>query len=88
MSPSKTKEQLQASASSRLAAVASALDTKKPAFKNPNHLKFAAGHPKGLPVHWSPLNPVQFLLRSAYIRPHRIALKHPAIGVEWTYSEW
>lgn len=58
------------------------------AFSNPNHLKFAAKLPKGLPVHITPLNPINFLLRSAFIRPHRIALKHPAIGVEWTYAEW
>jgi hypothetical protein len=83
-----SKDHLQAAAAGRLKSVASALDTTKPAFKNPNHLKFAAGTPPGLPVSWTPLNPVQFLLRSAYIRPHRVALKHPAIGVEWTYSEW
>lgn len=57
-------------------------------FSNPNHLKFQARLPAGLPVHITPLNPVNFLLRSAFIRPHRVALKHPAIGVEWTYSEW
>lgn len=57
-------------------------------FSNPNALKFQAKLPKGLPVHITPLNPVNFLLRSAFIRPHRVALKHPAIGVEWTYSEW
>jgi hypothetical protein len=87
MSPP-SKQQIQAAAASRLQSVSSALDKSAAPFKNPNHLKFSAGQPAGMPVWWSPLNPVQFLLRSAYIRPHRIALKHPAIGVEWTYAEW
>lgn len=90
MSPTK-KEQIQASAARRVQAVASALGGTPPApapFKNPNRLQFQAGLPDGLPVWLSPLNPVQFLLRSAYTRPHRVALKHPALGVEWTYSEW
>lgn len=79
---------IQASAVNRLKAHASALDNKKPAFKNPNHLKFAASPPPGQPVWYTPLNPVQFLLRSAFIRPNKMALKHPALGIQWTYAEW
>lgn len=81
------KSDIQASAKGRLQHIGSQLSGEK-SFFNPNRLKFAPGLPKNLPVHKTPLNPVSFLLRSAYIRPQRIALKHPAIGVEWTYAEW
>lgn len=59
-----------------------------PNFKNVNALKFQAGIPKGLPVHHTPLNPVSFLLRSATIRPNRVAMVHPAKNASWTYAEW
>lgn len=59
-----------------------------PDFHNPNALKFQAGVPKGLPVHHTPLNPVSFLLRSATIRPDRVAMVHPAKNASWTYAEW
>lgn len=57
-------------------------------FKNPNALTFQAGIPKGLPVHYTPLNPVSFLLRSATVRPNRVAMVHPAKNASWTYAEW
>lgn len=84
MSPA-SKDQLQSQASTRLKHHASQLNSRH---RNPNALKFQAKPPPGLPVHITPLNPVQFLLRSALIRPRRVALKHPGIGVEWTYAEW
>lgn len=81
------KNDIQASAASRLQHISKQLDGKK-TFFNPNRLKFTAALPKGLAVNNTPLNPLSFLLRSAYIRPQRIAMKHPAIGGEWTYAEW
>lgn len=57
-------------------------------FNAANHLKFQASLPKGLPVNKTPLNPVSFLLRSATIRGERVALQHPAKGLQWTYAEW
>lgn len=81
------KNDVQAAAAGRLQHIGKQLDGEK-TFFNPNRLKFAPGLPKGLNINQTPLNPLSFLLRSAYIRPQRIALKHPAIGVEWTYAEW
>ncbi|CAK9781994.1 acetyl-CoA synthetase-like protein [Cutaneotrichosporon oleaginosum] len=81
------KNDAQAQAAGRLQHIGSQLDGEN-TFFNPNRLKYAASLPKGRPVNNTPLNPLTFLLRSAYIRPQRIAMKHPAIGVEWTYSEW
>lgn len=88
MSPDGKGSSIQAAAANRLQQIASVLGKDTPKFVNPNRLKFVAGLPAGLPVHITPLNPVNFLLRSAYIRPHRVALKHPDLGVEWTYAEW
>lgn len=59
-----------------------------PNFNNSNALKFQAGIPRGLPVHHTPLNPVSFLLRSATIRPNRVAMVHPAKNASWTYAQW
>ena len=65
-----------------------AADGQQSPFHNPNALKFQAGYPKGLAVNHTPLNPVSFLLRSATIRPDRVAMVHPAKNAQWTYAEW
>jgi hypothetical protein len=57
-------------------------------FVNEHRNKFEPGLPAGLPVNHTPLNPVSFLLRSATIRPNRVALQHHDLGVQWTYAEW
>lgn len=80
------KNDAQSQAAGRLQHIGSQLGEQT--FFNPNRLKYVAGMPKGRAVNNTPLNPLTFLLRSAYIRPQRIAMKHPAIGVEWTYAEW
>ncbi|GAA6058741.1 hypothetical protein JCM10212_003429 [Sporobolomyces blumeae] len=55
----------------------------------PSHsLRFRPALPAGLPVHWTPLNPISFLLKAASIRPDHPAIVHPARGVAWTYREW
>lgn len=80
------KNDVQAQAAGRIQHIGTQLDGNQ-TFFNPNRLKYVPGV-KGRAVNNTPLNPLTFLLRSAYIRPQRIAMKHPAIGVEWTYSEW
>ena len=77
----------------RLRQIATAITGSGPAkedpnFRNPHRPQFLPSLPKGLKVNHTPLNPVSFLLRSATIRPNRIAVQHPAKGVSWTYSEW
>jgi len=57
-------------------------------FNNPNRLKFQPTLPPGLAVNHTPLNPVNFLLRSATVRPKRVAVIHPAKNAKWTYEEW
>ncbi|KAJ6604460.1 hypothetical protein DFH09DRAFT_1122770 [Mycena vulgaris] len=46
--------------------------------------------PKGLPVHFQPLNPLQFILRAAEIYPDKVALVHPDVPypVSYTFSVW
>ena len=41
-----------------------------------------------LPVSFTPLNPITFLLKAASIRPNHIAISHPETGRSWTYEEW
>ncbi|KAJ7932595.1 hypothetical protein B0H13DRAFT_2227747 [Mycena leptocephala] len=42
--------------------------------------------PKGLPVHFQPLNPLQFILRAAEIYPDKLALVHPDVKYPVSYS--
>jgi hypothetical protein len=44
--------------------------------------------PKGLPVHFQPLNPLQFILRAAEIYPDKLALLHPEGPVSYSFSVW
>ncbi|KAG8905434.1 hypothetical protein FRB99_008980 [Tulasnella sp. 403] len=49
--------------------------------------------PKGtnVPVNYSPLNPIQFLLRAALIHPDKLAIMHPdaAAGpIQYSYAVW
>lgn len=44
--------------------------------------------PAGLPAHFTPLNPVAFLLKAASIRPNHPAIVHPEKGLSWTYEQW
>lgn len=43
-----------------------------------------------LPVSFSPLNPIQFLLRAALICPDKLAIAHPNVKhpVYYTYGTW
>ncbi|GAA5919156.1 hypothetical protein JCM1841_002476 [Sporobolomyces salmonicolor] len=55
----------------------------------PDHAtRFRPALPAGLPIHWTPLSPISFLLKAAQIRPLHVALTHPRRGVEWTYQDW
>lgn len=46
--------------------------------------------PKGLPVYFQPLNPLQFILRAAEIYPDKLALVHPDVKdpVFYSFSVW
>lgn len=56
--------------------------------EQPLATRFRPALPPGLPVSYTPLNPVTFLLRAAQVRPNHTAIVHPEKGLSWTYSEW
>ncbi|KDQ63757.1 hypothetical protein JAAARDRAFT_148420 [Jaapia argillacea MUCL 33604] len=56
----------------------------------PSYPTYRRHHPKGLPVHIHPLDPVGFLLRGAQIYPDQLAVVHPDVPkpVAYTYAVW
>lgn len=50
--------------------------------------RFRPTLPDGLPVSYTPLNPVTFLLKAALIKPHHLAVVHPEKGLSWNYLDW
>ncbi|GAA6022650.1 hypothetical protein JCM11491_001152 [Sporobolomyces phaffii] len=55
---------------------------------SPHASRFRPSLPDGLPINYTPLNPLGFLLKAASIRPDHVAILHPARDLEFTYREW
>ncbi|KAJ7706385.1 hypothetical protein B0H17DRAFT_1036989 [Mycena rosella] len=66
------------------------LFTPTPASVPPPNAGLTLSQPKGLPVHFQPLNPLQFILRAAEIYPDKLALLHPDVPypVSYSFSVW
>ncbi|KAG9012722.1 hypothetical protein FRB93_001275 [Tulasnella sp. JGI-2019a] len=67
--------------------------TPTPASIPPKDALYKMAFPSGasLPVHFSPLNPVHFILRAALIYPNHLAVLHPGAPggpVQYTYATW
>ncbi|GAA5961273.1 hypothetical protein JCM3765_002894 [Sporobolomyces pararoseus] len=70
----------------RLNQVASHLE---PSPASPPHFqRFRPSLPPNLPINYTPLNPLSFLLKAASIRPDHTAILHPARNLKFTYREW
>ncbi|KAJ6509337.1 hypothetical protein C8R47DRAFT_965916 [Mycena vitilis] len=52
----------------------------------PRNARLMLRQPKGLPVHFQPLNPLQFIVRAAEIYPDKLALAHPDVKYPVFYS--
>ncbi|KAJ7169689.1 hypothetical protein C8R46DRAFT_1264981 [Mycena filopes] len=61
-----------------------------PASLPPKNAVLALRQPKGIPVHFQPLNPLQFILRAAEIYPDKPALVHPDVKepVSYSFAVW
>ncbi|KAJ7139932.1 hypothetical protein C8R44DRAFT_765821 [Mycena epipterygia] len=61
-----------------------------PASIPPQNAGLMLRQPKGLPVYFQPLNPLQFILRAAEIYPDKLALVHPDVKdpVFYSFSVW
>ncbi|KAJ6574914.1 hypothetical protein B0H19DRAFT_1126352 [Mycena capillaripes] len=61
-----------------------------PASVPPQNAGLMLRQPKGLPVHFQPLNPLQFILRAAEIYPDKLALVHPDVKdpVFYSFAVW
>ncbi|KAJ7786109.1 hypothetical protein B0H16DRAFT_1295324 [Mycena metata] len=61
-----------------------------PASLPPKNPTLALRQPKGLPVHFQPLNPLQFILRAAEIYPDKLGLVHPDVKdpVSYSFAVW
>ncbi|CAD6886286.1 unnamed protein product [Tilletia caries] len=44
--------------------------------------------PAGIPVHRTPLHPVNFLLRAACVDPNKFCIVHPEREFRFTYQQW
>ncbi|KAJ7107624.1 hypothetical protein C8R43DRAFT_905737 [Mycena crocata] len=64
--------------------------TPTPASIPPPNPGLALRQPKGLPVHFQPLNPIQFLLHAAEVVPDKLALAHPDVKhpVFYSFAVW
>jgi hypothetical protein len=60
--------------------------TPTPASIPPRNAGLMLRQPKGLPVYFQPLNPLQFILRAAEIYPDKLALVHPDVKYPVSYS--
>ncbi|GAA5909022.1 uncharacterized protein JCM6883_002582 [Sporobolomyces salmoneus] len=54
----------------------------------PHSARFRPSLPPNLPINFTPLNPISFLLKAAQIRPDHVAISHPARNLTYTYREW
>ncbi|KAJ7655017.1 hypothetical protein DFH06DRAFT_487897 [Mycena polygramma] len=56
----------------------------------PRNARLMLRQPKGLPVHFQPLNPLQFIVRAAEIYPDKLALAHPDVKhpVFYSFAVW
>ncbi|KAJ7487394.1 hypothetical protein B0H11DRAFT_1087726 [Mycena galericulata] len=56
----------------------------------PRNARLVLRQPANLPVHFQPLNPLQFILRAAEIYPDKLALTHPDVKypVSYSFSVW
>lgn len=74
----------------RLNQVASHLGKRDPSRADrPHHsARFRPILPSGLPVNFTPLNPLSFLLKAAAIRPDHTAIAHPQRNLEISYRDW
>ncbi|KAL9933409.1 hypothetical protein V8E36_007585 [Tilletia maclaganii] len=54
----------------------------------PDNFRLRLSLPPNIPVHRTPLHPVNFLLRAACINPHKYAIVHPEHGYRFTYAQW
>ncbi|KAI5897672.1 acetyl-CoA synthetase-like protein [Schizophyllum commune H4-8] len=61
-----------------------------PASLPPKHVVYRFNEPKGLPVNYHPLNPVQFLLKAALLHPDKLALASPdgPHPVYYSFAVW
>ncbi|KAL1731999.1 hypothetical protein EV714DRAFT_248169 [Schizophyllum commune] len=61
-----------------------------PASLPPKHVVYRFNEPKGLPVNYHPLNPIQFLLKAALLHPDKLALASPdgPHPVYYSFAVW
>ncbi|KDQ12888.1 hypothetical protein BOTBODRAFT_34031 [Botryobasidium botryosum FD-172 SS1] len=56
----------------------------------PQNVQYRLRLPSGLPAHFTPLNPLTFVLRAALIHPNKLALAHPDVQHPrfYTFAVW